>query len=160
MSDMTPTIIAESLKLEANGIVDFFQIILSSGGTIFLTSDQTKTWNSEIWEGVLIKLSGIGQYGDDQVSRPKLQVQNPAGAYTKFMGEGAFELALIYRFRVDYSDYINNLPVYITQQWQVSRVATGTKLYINLELQDQTNIPNAIIPARTYSPPNFPVVSV
>lgn len=152
--------IVQALQLNADGYVYLFKITLNSGGTIYLVADQTVTWNGEIWQGVAIKQSGVGSYGDDQVSRPKLQVQNIDGAFTVFVSEGAFDLATVTRYRVLYQDILENNPVYLSQMWQVSRIASVTKTAIGLELQDMTDIPHFLIPARTFSPPDFPVVTI
>ncbi|HQT80195.1 MAG TPA: hypothetical protein PLD10_24410 [Rhodopila sp.] len=160
MTNSVPaTHLTEALKLEAEGYVDLFKIVFYQSSTLYIKSDNTVSWNGQVWEGIALKLTGVASYGDTQVSRPKLQLQNPDAIWSPFVSEGVLEGAMVTRYRVLNSDLAANNPVYISQTWQVGRVMSCTRLYIIMELRSLIDAPNFLIPARLFAPPAFPTVS-
>ena len=160
MSTVPAGQIEDAQQLVGDAYIECFRVDLYTGSSLFLKSGHTETWNGNIWEGIALKLSGVGQYGDSQVSRPKFQIQNPDGSFSPFASEGAFDGAFVTRYRVLYEDLKNNLPIYSSQVWQVGRVSTLTRVSLEVELRSFGDSPVFILPAGTYSPPTFPVVSV
>lgn len=152
--------IDEAQKLNAQGYAELYRMDFHGGSTVYLKTDHTEAWNGNVWEGVALKLTGAGQYGSDQVARPKLELQNPNGMFSPFVSEGVLDGALVTRFRVLYEDILANNPVYVSNVWQVTRVASLTKVSMALELRSFGDSPVFLIPSLTYSPPVFPVVSV
>ena len=160
MSNIPASHIDEANKLEADGIVELFQIDMTNTSSLYLKSESTALWNGQTWEGLAIALSGVGSYGDDQISKPKLSLTNPDAIFSPFVSQGEFDAAFVTRYRVLYDDLVNDRPIYINQVWQINRVAALTRSMVSLELRSLTDVPNFIIPARTYTPPKFPVVSI
>ena len=152
--------IDDAQTLAADAYVELFQIDFYTGSTSCFKTDHSETWNGRLWEGIALKLSGTGVYGDGQVARPKLQVQNPDGALSPFVSEGAFDGAFVTRYRVLRPDMEQNLPIFVSQVWQVSRIISLTKVSLEVELRSFGDCPQFIIPTDTFSPPLYPVVSV
>jgi phage-related protein len=160
MSNVPNAHIDDATRLQADGMVEFFQFDLTSGSSVYLKNENTVLWNGNQWEGVAIKISGVGSYSDDQIAKPKITFQNPDAIFSPFAAQGVFTAGFMTRYRVAYDDVINNNPVYVNQVWQIGRVSALTRSLITLELRSLTDVPNFIIPARTYQPPEFPSVSV
>jgi hypothetical protein len=152
--------VAEMVKLVADAYVDFYSITLYSGGVIYLKDGQEQVWNGNVWSGTALKMSGVGTYGDDQISRPKFQTLNPDAIFSPFVSDGLVDKALVTRFRVLHQDVIANNPYYVSQQWVVSRVALCTRTSLTLELRTLMDAPNFTIPLNTFSPPIFPSVTI
>ena len=152
--------ITDAQQLLGDGYVDLFQVNLYGGGALFLKADHSETWNGQFWEGVGLKLTGVGTYGNEQVARPRLMMQNPDAAFSPFVSQGALDTSLVTRFRVLLADLRANNPVYVNQTWQVGRVLSCNRFSLTLELRGLADAPNAIVPAQTYSPPKYPTVSL
>lgn len=151
----------DSKKLEADAYVDLFQIHLSDGATkIFLKMNNTVTWGGDTYEGVGIQIEGVGNYSDEQVSRPKLTILNPDGIYSSLVNDGLLDNAKIYRYRVLKEHLDLNKPIYRKQRWRVSRVVSLKTPYIVLELRDMLDGQMFLTPGRMYIPPEFKSVSL
>lgn len=152
--------IADAQQTQGDAIIKLFQVDFFGGSSVYLSADNTFTWNGLLWEGIGLQITGEASYGDDQVSRPKLSIQNPNGAFSLFMSQLAFDGAVITCFRILKSDLLDNNPVYTSQVWQVGRVLSGNRMVIVLELRSFADAPNYLIPAQTYAPPKYPTVSL
>lgn len=151
----------DSKKLEADAYIDLFQIVLKQdNGILYLKMNKTMEWQGNSYQGTLIKLTGVGSYADDQVSRPSLAIWNPEGVFSALVDKGILNNARVYRIRVLKDDLINNRPVYRRSQWKVSRVSALVAPFINLELRDMLDGQNFLTPARMFMPPEFPTVSL
>lgn len=151
----------DALKLEADGYVDLFQIILPDGmSKIFLKQNQTIDWQGDTYEGTGIKIEGVGNYADDTVSRPKVTIFNPNGVYSYLVDQGLLDSASIARYRVLKEHIIADLPIYRRQQWKVTRISSVKSTFISLELRDMLDGQNFLTPGRMFIPPDFPTVSL
>lgn len=151
----------DSRELEADAYVDLFQIVLKNGdGVLHLKMNKTRDWQGNTYQGTLIKISGVGAYADDQVSRPSLSIWNPEGVFSSLVDKGMLNNARIYRIRVLKDDFDNDRPIYRRSQWRVTRVAGLVEPFINLELRDMLDGQNFLTPARMFMPPEFPTVSL
>lgn len=151
----------DGLKLDADGIVDLYQIILAdNAGIIYLKKDHDVTWQGNHYEGTGVMLDGVAQHSDDEVSRPKFTIFNPNGVYSYLLDRGMLDFATVVRYRVlkEHIDY--DLPIYRRQQWRVSRIASVKNPAITLELRDILDGQNYTTPARMFIPPDFPLVSL
>lgn len=150
----------ESLKLEADGDIDLFEIRLRGLSTIFrFWNGPTRTWGGYTWEGLACQLTGEGE-GSESQARPKLVVVNPAKIFGPFAAEGYLDLAEVIRRRVLQENFINGVNVYEQRLWLVGRVAGNTDQGLQLELRNSTDMPAWKTPRRTFSPPEFPFVVI
>ena len=152
--------ITDSQGLIGDAEIEMYQIDLSGGSSLFLTPDYTRTWNGHTWDGCAIKLTGEGTFSNDQVAKPRLQIQNPDGLYSQLVSQGSLNKALVTRYRVLLSDLNDNVPIYVSNIWQVNRIASLNKLIVDAELRGLSDATNFIIPADTYQPPNYPAVTL
>ena len=153
--------LADAQSLEGDAKVDLFQIILPDNLTkIFLKQNSDVQWQGDTYEGTSIKIEGVGNYSDETVSRPKLTVFNPAGVFSYLLDGGLLDNAIIVRYRVLKQHIVADLPVYIRQQWKVSRIASIKSSFIALELRDMLDGQNFLTPGRMFIPPDFPTVSL
>lgn len=152
---------SDSKKLEADAYVDLFEIHLSDGATtIFLKMNNTVSWNGNVYEGTGVKIDGVGNYSDDQVSRPKLSILNPEGIYSSLVNDGLLDNAKVYRYRVLREHLDGNIPIYRRQRWRVSRITSLSTPYIVMELRDMLDGQMFLTPSRMYIPPEFKSVSL
>lgn len=152
--------LADAHKLTADAYVDLFHIILNTGAHIYLKDKDEVTWQGITWEAIPCQLKGVGQHVSEEVSRPTFMVANPENAFTAYVHSGALNRALVMRLRVLRQHLLTNQNIYRQQTWSVTRIASVDKNGIVMELRDQLDGPNAIIPARMFIPPEFPTVSL
>lgn len=153
--------IADSKKLDADGYVELFEIILANGNSrLLLKQNKNVTWQGRTYEGSGIQIEGVGRYADDQVSRPRLTLFNPNGVFSYLVDQGFLENATIKRTRVLKEHIEADVPVYRVEQWKVSRVASVKRGFIGLELRGMMDGQNFLTPGRMFIPPDFPTVSL
>lgn len=153
--------IADSKKLDADAYIELFQIILpDNNGSLYLKINQSADWQGNTYEGTGIEITGVGNYADDQVSRPQLNLFNPEGVFSSLVNDGILENATVVRLRVLKDHFDQDLPVYRRQQWKVSRIAGVQKNLITLELRTVLDGPNFQSPSRMFIPPDFPMVNL
>ena len=152
--------VTDALSLEADGYVHLFKLLLYPTGIIAFTGGQGITWQGVEFEQVACKLSGLGSHASEQVSRPKLDIQNPDGAYSKVVSQGSLNGARIQRFRVLRSDALADNNIYVSNTWRIGRVTNLTRVRLSLELRELGDGPNYVVPALTFSAPEFPSVTL
>lgn len=153
--------IEDSLKLEADGYVSLYQIILPEGaGTLYLTHNHDKTWQGNSYEGTFINISGVASFADEEASRPSLTILNPMNIFHSLVNQGALDNAKVVRIRVLKEHYENNVNIFRKQQWRISRVASLVEPNIVVELRNMMDGQMFMTPARMYIPPEFPAVSL
>ena len=151
----------DSHKLQADGIVYLYQIIMDNGlTTIYLKQDNDVEWQGQSYEGTGVDLTGVGAYADDTLSRPKMAIFNPNGAYSYLVDQGLLEGATVVRYQVLKQHLDLDLPIFVRQQWKLSRVVSVKLNLITVELRDMLDGQVFTTPARMYIPPEFPTVSL
>ena len=159
-SPIPPSHIPPALSLTPDSYVDFYAVQLYQGATINLCEDIDRMWMGTSWTGIGLTFSGYGMYGTSQVSRPTLKAVNPDGVFSTYVAQRQFDYATITRYRVLLSDVLANNPVYLSQNWVVSRVQSCTHTSITLELRSYLDTPNFTLPSNQYTPPKFPMVTM
>lgn len=149
----------ENLKLSADAYVDLFHIQLRNGSNFFIKSGDPVFWNGNDWESLPISLTGYEINSDEKSSRPKLQVVNPEGIFSKIILDGDLDKAFCYRYRVLRRDLDQNRPVYQMLMWIIWTATSINKNYVEFELRNPMDGNNFYIPARQYLPPEFPSVT-
>jgi lambda family phage minor tail protein L len=149
----------ENLKLTADAYVDLFHIQLRSGSNFYIKNGDPISWGGNDWESLPISLSGYEVSSDEQVSRPKLQIVNPDGVFSKVILDGEMDKAYIYRYRVLRRDLEADRPVYQMLMWLIWYPTLINKHYVEFELRNPMDGNNFYVPARQYLPPDFPTVT-
>lgn len=149
----------ENLKLTADAYVDLFHIQLRSGSNFYIKNGDPISWGGNDWESLPISLSGYEVSSDEQVSRPKLQIVNPDGVFSKVILDGEMNKAYIYRYRVLRRDLEADRPVYQMLMWLIWYPTLINKHYVEFELRNPMDGNNFYVPARQYLPPDFPTVT-
>jgi phage-related protein len=158
---MSGSLRESAVELSAEGIVDLFKLTLRSGsGDIYVTAHGINTWQGNNYQSLACQLSGVASHASEQTSRPRMTVQNPDGAFTGVVAQGSLENARLTRYRMLRSHAEQDLPIYKSQTWRVARVASLTRFMFVLELRSLEDRANFIIPSVTFSPPNFPAVTL
>lgn len=152
--------VLDSLAIESDGYVTLFKVQLVPSGVLAITASQQVTWQGLEYESVPCQMTAVASYASEQVSRPRLEVGNPDGAYSPLVAQGALEGALLTRYRVLRDDLLENRNIYVSQMWKIVRVASLSKHRVSIELRELGDGPNFVVPAQTFSPPVFPVVSL
>lgn len=151
----------DALKLESEAKIDLFEIRLRGIPTIFrFWNGVTRTWRSDVYEGLACQLSGEGSDSEGQSARPSLTVVNPEKIFGPFAAEGYFDLAEVIRRRVLQPHFVGNVNEFQQRVWIVGRVSGVTSQGLQLELRSPTDMPAWKTPRRTFSPPEFPFVTI
>lgn len=150
----------EAAKLEADGIVELFEITLRSGGILRLKNNNSVTWQGNTYDPWFLKLSGVSTSVDEELSRPQLMLANLEGVFSNFVRNQFLDNAIVKRTRVLRTDIENDNPVSHTEQWRVRRVVGLNKDAITLELRVFMDGQPFQVPARMYIPPEFKMVNL
>lgn len=163
--------VVDALKLEADGIVDLFEIHMISGARFYFKNNDRVEWQGKTYEGWAGQLSGVETNSDEQESRPALVIANCGndaqdGSYyinslfSPFVESGALDGAIVYRRRILRPHLDADLPISANRRWIVARIASMDEQTIALELRTPTEGTTFFVPARMYMPPEFPTVSL
>jgi hypothetical protein len=156
-----PEHVADSKLLTGDSLVDLFQIVLNDNVTnIYLHAGNALTWQGKVWESLGIKISGVMNGADEEVSRPTLAIMNPSGFFSSFVAQRKLDSATVYRFRVLGTNLAGDNAIYQRMTWRVMRVTSLNKTSIQLQLREDIDGPMFTIPARCYQPPDFPSVTL
>jgi phage-related protein len=152
----------EAQKLTAEALVDLYTITLKNLPVVFrFKNDDTVTWRGNIYEGMAARMSGDNRSADGEESRPVLQIMNPLGIFNAAAVKGQLDLAIVKRQRVLGKHVTGNVNIFDQRMWRVGRVReliSGQS--ISLELRNMTEGANFQIPARQFTPPEFPMVTL
>lgn len=152
----------EAQKLTADALIDLYTITLKNLSVVFrFKNDDTVTWRGNQYEGMACRMSGDNRTADGEESRPVLQVMNPLGIFNSAAVKGQLDLATVKRQRVLGRHITGNVNIFDQRMWRVGRVReliSGQS--ISLELRNMTEGANFQIPARQFTPPDFPFVTL
>jgi phage-related protein len=154
--------IAENLKLEAEGYVDLFQLLLHNGARLYLKAGNSVTWQGNTYEGTGIQITNVASYSSEQVSRPTLNLFNPNGVFSPYIRDGEMDKATCIRYRVLVNNVEADVATYSINSWTVWRPleVNAVQGKASFELRDQMDGFNYISPARMFISPDFKTVSL
>lgn len=152
--------VVEALNPTGDPYIDLFEFHLNPTGVVYLKNGHPVTWQGHLYEGSVVKLTGITRGVENRDSRPKVELVNPGKLYTPFILAGMLNKARVVRKKILRKHLEKNAKIFQQRQWFVSRVAKVSGAQIYLELRDLSDGPNFIVPARQFLPPEFPVVSL
>lgn len=148
-------------KLIADGIVYLYELTFTDNSQLHLKNDEDAVWQGKEWEGFALNLTGVDQASDPESrNRPKLTIYNPEGIFSSFIAKGVTDNALVTRYRVLREHLDADRPVYSKQSWRIRRVVSLNKRMATFELRDQLDGQFFLTPARMFTPPEFPLVSL
>ena len=151
--------IEESLKFEAEPEIELFKLVLRGGSIFYFRNGATVTWQGDEWEQCPCQLSGEEPASGDQDNRPTFVVFNNENLFGPIAMTGAFDLAILYRYKVLQNNLNDDINVYERKLWLVSPRSVSNR-YMSCELRSPLDVPNIRTPNRIYAPPEFPVVSL
>jgi lambda family phage minor tail protein L len=160
ISTAPPTHLVDAQKLEADGYVDLWEIMLIGGSVIRLKANDPVTYRSNVYEAFAIQISGESQNSDTEVSRPKLNIINPDGAFSPAIHRGDLNRATVVRKRVLRTDLLANTNVFQQNSWTISRVVSLNKHAASFEMRGVGDMQRFVVPIRMFVPPDFPLVSL
>lgn len=153
--------VEESLKLEVDGYVDLYEVRLKTVPTIYrFHNGATRTWNGVTWEHIPCQLSGEAMSSEDQKNRPTLTVANPDNIFGAFAAAGYFDLCEVIRKRVLQQHFYSDAVIFEQRVWICGRPGTVNSKVLQLELRSPLDMPAWRTPRRTYSPPEFPFITI
>lgn len=154
----------ESMKLEAEGYYELFQIRLKPRGFpeqyLFLTGRKEVDWQGKHWELIPCTLTGYGQQSSGEQTRPKFTVVNPGGLFSKYVHQGWTDNAEVTRYRVLRSHLEANINSYDKHVWRISKPLAVSNATVTFELRGAMDGQMFYLPARAFFPPEFPHVSL
>lgn len=157
-TDAPQTHIDEAQKLEAEGLVELYQLTLATGSVVYFKSGENVTWQGNTYEGIPFSFSGVKRHSTEKAVKPQLQLQNPAGIYSASAKDGVFDGAVLNRYRVLKDDVDNDVNTYDLNLWVVSRISSLSRKEITLELRGIMDGQLNKVPVRMFMPPEFPFV--
>lgn len=154
----------EALKLDAEGYAHLFSIRMfnldGSSELLCLSPSVTVTWQGYTWEAWPTNLTDYSQDTSGEMSRPKFTVGNPGGFFHPYVTQGKLDNCEVKRYRVLKSHLDANINSYLMNTWLVRRVVSLTPTMVVIELGAVVDGPMFIMPARTFSLPEFSTVSI
>lgn len=156
--------VRESMKLEAQGYHELFQITMKPRGlpqqNLFITSMKEVFWQGKTWEAVPAVLVGYGQNSSGEQNRPKFTIVNPDGLFTKYVHQGWTDNAEVVRYRVLKSHLEANINSFVKHVWRISKPLAISVAQATFELRGALDGQHFLLPARAFFPPEFPHVSL
>ena len=151
----------DALELESDAKIDLFEIRMRGIPTVFhFWNGVTRTWQGKPYEGLPCQIAGEGSTSEGQRSRPTLTVVNPEKIFGSFAAEGYFDLAEVTRKRVLQRHFVEDVNQFEQRIWICARPSGVTSQGLQLELRSTTDMPAWKTPRRTFSPPEYPFVTV
>lgn len=164
MSTIPPEHIDDSLKLEADGKIDLYDLTPSGGtGTVRFKNDNDVTWRGLAYSGMPVGISGEKKSIDNGLTMPTLTIGNGAIDLSPFKAlvyDGYLDNAIILKQTVLLDNLINNRNIKESQIYRVKRVAEYSRTKITLQLATLSDSLGFSLPYRTYLPPAFPSVQM
>lgn len=156
--------LVNATNLEVDGYVQFFQITLFDENNnpivLHLTPRQDIRWGNIDWEGFPLTLVGDFDDSSGEQSKPKLTFGNPEGVFSQYAHKKYLDSAEVVRYRVLSSHVAANLNSFLKRTWRVSKVLSLSKDIVTVELRGALDGQQFRIPARVFSPPEYPQVSL
>lgn len=151
----------EAYKLDAQGLVELFQIdLLSSAGSIYFTPYIDVTWKGSNWSSFPCTITDSGVQSAGENNRPKMTIANPDGIFSGYVNSNVLDNAIISRYRVSPEDIATNSSIFMKNTWRISKVVSLNKNMIVLELRSALDGHNFKMPGNSFFPPDYPHVTL
>lgn len=149
------THVTEGDKLDPQALVHLYELQLNPSGVLYMSKDTEITWQGNLYQNLPIKVSGTKISASGQIPRPTLTISNPSGIYSKSVGDGLLDRAVLIERKVLRSDLEADLPVWDERRWYLSRLISDTALSISYQLRGLTDRQTGVMPIRMYIQPEF-----
>lgn len=162
MSQRPHSHIEDALKLEADGIIDLYELTPLSGGTIYFKSDAEAIWRGVLYESLPCSMAGE-EFKTEGTPTPKFTIGQEDVDLLAFKGlvnDGHLDGALLVRKRVLLDDLVNNRDIKHSTYFRVKRVESYTRSAIQLQMATFSTAHSQTVPFRQYVPPAFPWVEL
>ncbi len=153
----------ESRSLQPSPYIDFFDIRVNptvEATRLFLTSHPDITWNGQQWTNFPIELSGADLKTGGELVRPQLKLGNPQGVFSYAISANQIYSGTVRRYRVLRHHLDAGVVSYLTNFWDIGKVASLNRDYLVLELRSPMDRHDYTLPARQFFPPEFPYVKL
>lgn len=153
----------ESRSLQPSPYIDFFDIRVNptvEATRLFLTSHPDITWNGQQWTNFPIELSGADLKTGGELVRPQLKLGNPQGVFSYAISASQIYSGTVRRYRVLRHHLDAGVVSYLTNFWDIGKVASLNRDYLVLELRSPMDRHDYTLPARQFFPPEFPYVKL
>jgi len=152
--------ITEGDKLNPEALLRLYELQLQPTGVLFFSADTTITWQGDLYQNLPIKVTGTKTDASGQTPRPTLTWANPSGMYSKSVGDGLLDRAVLIERKVLRSDAEADNLVFDERRWYLSRLISDSALRISYQLRGLTDRQSGIMPIRMYIQPEFTSVSL
>lgn len=163
MTTIPSSQITDAHKLTADAEIDLFELTPSTGtGQIYFKSDDTITWQGNVYNGVPLTFSGDAKSTQGSSSQPRLvigQENVDLSAFKPLIFDGTIDGATILRSRILLDDLVNNRLIRAVYYYRVRRIESYSRTSINLQLATWSGSMGFSMPFRQYLPPAYPAVS-
>lgn len=150
----------DALKLEGDGKVSLWEIQLRGLSLVYrFWNGPTRTWQGNVYEGLACQLSGDSR-DEGKTSRPTLTVANPEKIFGVYASEGYFDLAEMRRKRLLQQHFADDVNIFEQRIWICARPMSVGNGVLQLDLRSPTDMPAWKTPRRTFSPPEYPFVTL
>lgn len=156
--------IIDSHKLEADGVVELFELTPAGGtGVVRFKPDNDVTYLGNLYTGIPCGLSGEKRTADSGFGMPKLQIGQAnidISLFKPLIVEGYLDNAIIIRHRILLDNLVNNRLIRETYSYRVKRVEQYSRSAISMQLATVSDSLGFEMPYRRYLPPAFPSVKM
>lgn len=163
MTTIPASHITDAQKLEADGIVELFELSPISGGTLYFKRGNTQTWQGNEYVGLPCGLSDWKQSAEKVAVQPRLTIGEEnidLSIFKPLLFDGTVDgAAVIYR-RVLLDHIIANSPISQIAHFRVKRVESYSRSRVILGLSSASDSINFTLPNLQYFPPAYPAVSL
>lgn len=163
-SGAAPLHAQEAMKLDVDGYVHLFSIVMTPPGeavvTLSFCPTKTVTWQGYTFESFGVSLTDYKRESSAEASRPKFTVFNPEGVFSRYVHAGWMDNAQIIRYRVLKQHLDGNINSFLKNTWRVGKVLNLSRSAAVFELRELLDGQFFVLPGRAFYPPEFPSVSV
>lgn len=161
MSSLPQEHVVDAHLLNPDFQCDLFEVILTDNqGTLRFWNGPTRSWQGNQYNSLACQLTKEGMLTDGQKPRPELSLHNPDNQFTPFVQQGYLEGSTVIRYRVLADNLANDRNIFERRVWTLVRVTKMSEEILTVEMRAPSDGPNYKLPARTFTPPDFPAVSI
>lgn len=158
---MPATHIDDAMKLEADGIVDLFELQPMIGGTIYFKPDNNVTWQGDAYVGIPMSLTGLNKSVDRVADQPRLVIGNEdidLSIFKPLLFDGGLEGGTLVHRRVLLAHVIADTNISQDMVYRIKRPESYSRSKITIALSSASDAMNFTLPNKQYYPPAFPAV--
>lgn len=160
MKELSPELKQTRKAISNSELITYLKIVFHDENDVPIvlrfTDGPTTDWKNETWVNAPFVISGIQVNSSGEKNRPKLNLPNDLGAYTRYIQAGLLDGADVTRYKALPND--SGGSVTLKQLFYISRVIQLTSLVVTVELRRLSDGNKVKIPHERYISPEFPTV--